>query len=67
MEGLIIRCPYVASTLTRWIALKKKIDAENRYVAVNVPDRQRFAAWLKFDAKALVRVLILQIWTMAAR
>jgi peroxiredoxin len=50
-------CPYCRINVDALARAEQEISAEHRHVAAIVPDRQRFAAWLKSDAKAPFPVL----------
>jgi peroxiredoxin len=50
-------CPYCRINIDALARAQREIAAENRYIAAIVPDRQRFAVWLKSDAKAPFSVL----------
>jgi peroxiredoxin len=50
-------CPYCRINIDALARAEKEIAAEHRHIAAIVPDRQRFAAWLKSDAKAPFPVL----------
>jgi len=50
-------CPYCRINIDALARAEAEIAAEHRHIAAIVPDRQRFAAWLKSDAKAPFPVL----------
>ena len=50
-------CPYCRINIDALARAEVEIAAEHRHIAAIVPDRQRFAAWLKSDAKAPFPVL----------
>ena len=50
-------CPYCRINVDALARAEQEIAAEHRHVAAIVPDRQRFTAWLKSDAKAPFPVL----------
>src|SRR5215813_14550503 len=50
-------CPYCRINIAALARAEEEVAAEHRHVAAIVPDRQRFAAWLKSDAKAPFPVL----------
>jgi peroxiredoxin len=50
-------CPYCRITLNALARAEEEIAAEHRHIAAITPDRQRFTAWLKADAKAPFPVL----------
>lgn len=50
-------CPYCRINIGALARAEEEIAAEHRHIAAIVPDRQRFAAWLKSDAKAPFPVL----------
>jgi peroxiredoxin len=50
-------CPYCRINLDALARAEKEVSTEQRHIAAIVPDRQRFAAWLKSDTKALFPVL----------
>ena len=50
-------CPYCRINIDALARAEMEVAAEHRHVAAIVPDRQKFAAWLKSDAKALFPVL----------
>ena len=45
-------CPYCRININALARAEEEIAAEHRHIAAIVPDRQRFAMWLKSDAKA---------------
>jgi peroxiredoxin len=51
-------CPYCRINIDALARAEKEIAAEHRHIAAVVPDRQKFATWLKSDAKAPFPVLI---------
>ena len=50
-------CPYCRINIDALSRAEAEIAAEHRHVAAIVPDRQKFAAWLKSDARAPFPVL----------
>jgi peroxiredoxin len=50
-------CPYCRINVDALARAQEEVTAERRRIAAVVPDRQRFAAWLKSDAKAPFPVL----------
>jgi peroxiredoxin len=50
-------CPYCRINIGALARAEEEIAAEHRHIAAIVPDRQRFAVWLKSDAKAPFPVL----------
>jgi peroxiredoxin len=50
-------CPYCRINVDALARAEEEIAGEHRHIAAIVPDRQRFAAWLKSDAKAPFQVL----------
>ena len=50
-------CPYCRINVNALARAEEEIAGEHRHIAAIVPDRQRFAAWLKSDAKAPFQVL----------
>jgi peroxiredoxin len=50
-------CPYCRINIDALARAEEEIAAEHRHITAIVPDRQRFAAWLKSDAKAPFPVL----------
>jgi peroxiredoxin len=50
-------CPYCRINIDALARAQEEVAAEHRQIAAIVPDRQRFAMWLKSDAKALFPVL----------
>jgi len=50
-------CPYCRINIDALARAEEEIAAERRHIAAIVPDRQRFAVWLKSDAKAPFPVL----------
>jgi peroxiredoxin len=50
-------CPYCRINIDALARAQQEVAAEHRHIAAIVPDRQRFAAWLKSDAKAPFPVL----------
>jgi peroxiredoxin len=50
-------CPYCRINVNALARAEEEIASEHRHIAAIVPDRQRFAAWLKSDAKAPFQVL----------
>jgi peroxiredoxin len=51
-------CPYCRINIDALARAEKELAAEHRHIAAVVPDRQKFAAWLKSNAKAPFPVLI---------
>ena len=45
-------CPYCRINIDALARAEEEISAEHRHVVAIVPDRRRFAAWFKSDAKA---------------
>jgi peroxiredoxin len=45
-------CPYCRINIDALARAEEEIGAERRHIAAVVPDRQRFAMWLKSEAKA---------------
>jgi peroxiredoxin len=45
-------CPYCRINIDALARAEEEIAAERRHIAAIVPDRQRFAQWLKSDARA---------------
>jgi peroxiredoxin len=50
-------CPYCRINIDALTRAEEEVAAEHRHIAAIVPDRQRFAMWLKSDAKAPFPVL----------
>ena len=50
-------CPYCRINIDALARAQTEVAAEHRHIAAIVPDRQRFAAWLKSDTKAPFPVL----------
>lgn len=50
-------CPYCRINIDALARAQEEVSAEHRHIAAIVPDRQKFAAWLKSDAKAPFPVL----------
>jgi peroxiredoxin len=50
-------CPYCRINVDALARAEQEVAAEHRHIAAIVPDRQRFAVWLKSDAKAPFPVL----------
>jgi peroxiredoxin len=50
-------CPYCRINIDALARAEEQVAADNRHIAAIVPDRQRFAVWLKSDAKAPFPVL----------
>src|SRR6516162_10162869 len=50
-------CPYCRINIDALARAEEEVAAEHRHVAAIVPDRQKFAMWLKSDAKAPFPVL----------
>ena len=50
-------CPYCRINIDALARAEEEIAPERRHVAAIVPDRQKFALWLKSDAKAPFPVL----------
>jgi peroxiredoxin len=50
-------CPYCRINIDALARAQEEVAAEHRHIAAIVPDRQRFAMWLKSDAKAPFPVL----------
>jgi peroxiredoxin len=50
-------CPYCRINIDALARAEEEIAGEHRHIAAIVPDRQRFAVWLKSDAKAPFPVL----------
>ena len=50
-------CPYCRINVDALARAEKEVAAERRHVAAIVPDRQKFAVWLKSEAKAPFPVL----------
>jgi peroxiredoxin len=50
-------CPYCRINIDALARAEEEVAAEQRHIAAIVPDRQRFAMWLKSDAKAPFPVL----------
>jgi peroxiredoxin len=51
-------CPYCRINIDALARAEKETAPEHRHIAAIVPDRQKFAIWLKADAKAPFPVLI---------
>jgi peroxiredoxin len=50
-------CPYCRINIDALARAQEEVAAERRHIAAIVPDRQRFARWLRSDAKAPFPVL----------
>ena len=50
-------CPYCRINIDALARAQEEVAAEHRHIAAIVPDRQRFALWLKSDTKAPFPVL----------
>jgi peroxiredoxin len=50
-------CPYCRINIDALARAEQEVAAEHRHITAIVPDRQRFAMWLKSDAKAPFPVL----------
>jgi peroxiredoxin len=50
-------CPYCRINVNALARAEEEVATEQRHIAAIVPDRQRFAMWLKSDAKAPFPVL----------
>ena len=50
-------CPYCRINIDALARAEEEVTAEHRHIAAIVPDRQKFAQWLKSDAKAPFPVL----------
>jgi peroxiredoxin len=50
-------CPYCRINIDALARVERAVAGERRHIVAVVPDRQRFAAWLKSDAKATFPVL----------
>src|ERR1700730_2281109 len=50
-------CPYCRINVDALARAEKEVAAERRHVAAIVPDRQKFAVWLRSEAKAPFPVL----------
>jgi len=50
-------CPYCRINVDALARAEKEVAAEHRHVAAIVPDRQKFAVWLRSEAKAPFSVL----------
>ena len=50
-------CPYCRINIDALARAEEEVGAEHRHIAAIVPDRQKFALWLKSDAKAPFPVL----------
>jgi len=50
-------CPYCRINIDALARVEKKVAPDRRHIAAIVPDRQKFAMWLKSDAKAPFPVL----------
>lgn len=50
-------CPYCRINIDALARAEEEVAVERRHIAAIVPDRQRFALWLKSDAKAPFPVL----------
>jgi len=51
-------CPYCRINIEALARAEKELAAEHRHIAAVVPDRQKFAVWLKSDTKAPFSLLI---------
>jgi peroxiredoxin len=50
-------CPYCRINIDALARAEEEVAADHRHIAAIVPDRQRFAMWLKSDARAPFPVL----------
>ena len=50
-------CPYCRINIDALARAEEEVAAEHRHIVAIVPDRQRFAMWLKSDAKAPFPIL----------
>jgi peroxiredoxin len=50
-------CPYCRINLNALARAEKEIEGEHRHIAAIVPERQKFTAWLKSDAKTPFPIL----------
>lgn len=50
-------CPYCRINIDALARAEAEMESEHRHVVAVVPDRQKFAAWLKSDAKAPFPIL----------
>jgi peroxiredoxin len=50
-------CPYCRINIDALARVEEEVAAEHRHIAAIMPDRQKFAVWLKSDAKAPFPVL----------
>lgn len=50
-------CPYCRINIDALARAEEEVAADHRHIAAIVPDRQRFAMWLKSDAKAPFPIL----------
>ena len=50
-------CPYCRINIDALARAEEEVGAEHRHIVAIVPDRQRFAMWLKSDAKAPFPIL----------
>src|SRR5262245_29384467 len=50
-------CPYCRINISALARAEAEIAPEHRHIAAVVPDRQKYAAWLKSDAKAPFPIL----------
>jgi peroxiredoxin len=50
-------CPYCRINIDALARAEKEVGAEHRHIVAIVPDRQKFAMWLKSDAKAPFPIL----------
>jgi peroxiredoxin len=50
-------CPYCRINIGALARAEEEVGAEHRHIVAIVPDRQKFALWLKSDAKAPFPVL----------
>jgi peroxiredoxin len=50
-------CPYCRINVHALARAQEQVATEHRHIAAIVPDRQRFAVWLKSDAKAPFPIL----------
>jgi hypothetical protein len=58
-------CPYCRINVDALARAEEQVATEHRHIAAIVPDRSKFAMWLKSDAKAPFPVLT--TWTTAMR
>src|SRR3546814_8957321 len=50
-------CPYCRINTDALARAEEEVATEHRHIAAIVPDRQKFAMWLKSDAKAIFTLL----------